>query len=65
MQGRLNFPHKPLQPALGLLFRGQHVRKSGRMAKVDQQGDLLGGEAKQVFPLKVGNLHGWLANDPV
>jgi hypothetical protein len=35
------------------------------MAKVDQQGDLFGGQAKQVLPLQVGNLHGWLANDSV
>jgi hypothetical protein len=35
------------------------------MAEVDQEGDLLGGQAKQVLPLKVGNLHGWLANNPV
>jgi len=65
MEGRLHLPHESLQAALGLLFGGQHVRERGRMAEVDQQGHLLGGKAKQVFPLQVGNLHGWLANDPV
>ena len=65
MQGGLDIAHEALQPPLGLLFRGQHVRERCRVAEVHQQGHLLGGEAKQVLPFKVCDLHGQLANASV
>ena len=62
MQGGLDLAHEALQPPLGLLFGGQHVRERCRVAKVHQQGHLLRGEAEQVLPFKVCDLHGQLAN---
>jgi hypothetical protein len=65
MQRGLDLAHEPLEAPLGLFFGGQHVRKGGRVAEVDQQGHLLRGEAKQVLPLQVCDLHGQLANASV
>ena len=57
-EGILHLTKETLQPPTGVTALGQFIGEGAGMAEVNQQGDLIGAEADQVFVVAMGDLHG-------